>query len=80
MNNRLGSLADNSKGWLSILFLHDRPLFIKTEHKTMQAGAGEMAKWLRTLAAVAEDVGLVPSTHVVIYKHLNSSFRAYDTL
>lgn len=79
MNNRLGTLTDNSKGWLSILFLHDSPLFIKTEHETLQAGAWEMATWLRTLATVAN--GLVPSTYMyVTYKQLNSSLRGYDTL
>ena len=33
----------------------------------MQIGdgeAGEIAQWLRVLAALAEDLGLVPSTHV----------------
>ena len=26
--------------------------------------------WLRTLAALAEDLGSVPSTHMVAYNHL----------
>jgi hypothetical protein len=32
----------------------------------MNLGAGEMAEWLNTLAAIAEDLSSVPSTHKVI--------------
>jgi hypothetical protein len=31
---------------------------------------GEMAWWLRTLVALAEDPGLAPSAHMVVYNHL----------
>lgn len=40
-------------------------------------GAGEMAQWLGVFAALAEDSGLVPSTHMVADSpHSNSSPRA----
>ena len=32
--------------------------------------AGEMTQWLRVLAALAEDVSLVPSIHRMTYNHL----------
>lgn len=32
--------------------------------------AGEVAQWLRALAALAEDMSLVHSTHVVAHNHL----------
>jgi hypothetical protein len=33
--------------------------------KRTKLGAGEMAQWLRALAALAKDPGLVPNTHTV---------------
>jgi hypothetical protein len=38
--------------------------------KTFQiynSGAGEIAQWLREYAALAEDLDLTPSTHIVVY-------------
>jgi hypothetical protein len=32
--------------------------------------AKEMAEWLRALAALPEDLGLIPSTHMVAYNCL----------
>jgi hypothetical protein len=32
--------------------------------------AGEMAQWLRALAALPEDWGSIPSNHKAAYKHL----------
>jgi hypothetical protein len=39
--------------------------------KVVNAGAGEMDQWLKALAALPEDLGSIPSTHVAAY---NSSF------
>lgn len=36
----------------------------KGDPAKVRAGAGEMAERLRALAAVKEDVGLIPSTHL----------------
>jgi hypothetical protein len=33
-------------------------------------GAGEMAQWLRALASLPEDLGLIPSTHIRVHNHL----------
>ena len=33
---------------------------------------GEMAQWLRRLVVLPEDLGLIPSTHVVAQNHLSS--------
>ena len=35
--------------------------------KNMSDGVGEMAQWLRTLAALAEDLSSVPSTYMVAH-------------
>lgn len=59
-------IAHNSKGWPPILFFHDSPLLFKTKSKHIQAGAGELVTWLRALAAVAEDLSLVPSPCMVV--------------
>ena len=34
-----------------------------------EIGAREMAQWLKTVAALAEDVGLIPSTHIAAHCH-----------
>jgi hypothetical protein len=31
------------------------------------SGAGEMAQWLRVHAALAEELGLIPSSHIDAY-------------
>ena len=31
---------------------------------------GEMAQWFRTLVALPEDIGSIPSTHMTAHKHL----------
>ena len=36
----------------------------------LACGAGEKAQWLRALAALSEDPGSVPSTHMVANNHL----------
>jgi hypothetical protein len=36
--------------------------------------AGEIAQWLRTLAVLAEDPGLIPRTHIVVHCHLKLWF------
>jgi hypothetical protein len=38
-------------------------------------GVREMAQWLRALAALAKDLGLVPSTHRVAHNHLILQFQ-----
>lgn len=40
------------------------------EHKKAETGDGEMAWGSRGLAALAEDMGLVPSSHMVAHDHL----------
>lgn len=37
--------------------------------KTFFEGSGEMAPWLRALAALAEDPGVVPKSHMVAQSH-----------
>jgi hypothetical protein len=36
----------------------------------MDLGPGEMAQWLKGLAALAEDLGSIPNTHLVVHNHL----------
>jgi hypothetical protein len=38
--------------------------------RTILKGTGEMARRLRTLAALPEDPGSISSTHVVAHNHL----------
>lgn len=38
-------------------------------------GSGKMAQWLRALAALEEDLGLVPSTHMLVFNHLKLQFH-----
>lgn len=33
-------------------------------------GASKMAKWIRSLTALTEDTGLVPSTHITGHNYL----------
>jgi hypothetical protein len=44
------------------------------------SGAGEMAQWLRALAALPEDLGWIPSTHMVATTICSSSSRGSDAL
>ena len=37
-------------------------------------GAGEMAQWIRVLAALAEDLRSVPSIHITVHKHQQVHF------
>lgn len=39
-------------------------------HKTLDAGVGEISKWLRAPAALAEEWTSVLRTHVKAYNHL----------
>ena len=39
--------------------------------KNTQMGAGEMAQWLRALAALPEVPRSIPSTHMVAHNHLS---------
>jgi hypothetical protein len=43
--------------------------------KEEASGGGEVAQWLRALFALWEDLGLVPSTHMVANNHLYSISR-----
>lgn len=43
-----------------------KPHFLdQIDYKIAQTGAGEMDKWIRTLAALPEDQDTVPITHMV---------------
>ena len=42
----------------------------KLDTKNLQRGAGEMAQWLRALAALPEVLGSIPSNHMVARNHL----------
>ena len=55
----LGSIREEEEG---IMFLTNQ---IKKIHQ-----AGEMAQRLSALAALPEDPGLIPSTHMVAHNHL----------
>jgi hypothetical protein len=37
---------------------------------TMKFRAGEMTQWLGTLSALPENLGSIPSTHMVAHNHL----------
>lgn len=37
--------------------------------------AGKMAQFLRVLASLLKDLGLIPSIHTVIYNHLELHFQ-----
>lgn len=39
-----------------------------------------LAQWLRTLAVLPEEQGLIPSTHRSTNNHFNSSFRGSDSV
>jgi hypothetical protein len=43
--------------------------------KKQGEGAGEMSQWLKALAAVAEDLGSVHSTHMMAYSHPYCQFQ-----
>lgn len=45
------------------------------EWKRHKEGAGDMAQWLKALAALAEDLGLIPRTHVSAHNVCYSSPR-----
>lgn len=53
------------------------PMFQRTNKSQnyIWNAAGEMARWLE--AALAEDLGLVPSTAMGAHHHLNSSSREF---
>ena len=38
-------------------------------------GPGQMTGHLRALAALAEDLDLIPSTHMVVHNHLQLQFQ-----
>lgn len=40
--------------------------------KMLAIGTGNMTRWLRTLSAIAEDPGLVLSTHITAYQSSSS--------
>lgn len=46
----------------------------------MGTGAEVMWPWLRALAAILEDLGLIPRTHVVVQTICNSSLMGHDNL
>ena len=52
----------------------------KEELKLQGAWAGETAQWLKGLAALSEDLGLISSTHMVSLEWSHSSPRECDTL
>ena len=41
----------------------------------MGTRVGEMAQWLRTLAALPEDLDSIPSAHIAAHNHLYPSSR-----
>lgn len=45
--------------------------------KSGSVGVGEMAEWLRALATLVDDLGLIltPSTHMAANKHLEYKFQ-----
>jgi hypothetical protein len=43
--------------------------FGESVHYSILKGAGEMAQWLRALAALPEVLSPVPSTHTVAHMH-----------
>jgi hypothetical protein len=46
---------------------------IKTKYHKL--GDTEVVQWLKAPATLAEYLGLVPSTHVIIINHSNLQFR-----
>jgi hypothetical protein len=45
-------------------------VFIKFMNKYIRLGAGEMAQWLRALAALSEDLDSIPSSHMAAHNCL----------
>lgn len=41
-----------------------------TEFKKLDAGAGEVAQWLRAVAALVWDLGSITSTHIAVHSGL----------
>ena len=50
-----------------MLHPNETDVLIYLHIKNSVVGAGGMAQWLRALAALAEDPGLVPCIHVVAH-------------
>ena len=49
---------------------HAISFFSFIKKKKNQTGAGERAQWLRALAVLPEDSGLIPRTQKAAYDHL----------
>jgi hypothetical protein len=45
-------------------------LSYKCLHEKIRVGAKDIAQWLRIMAAIPENLGLIPSTHRVTQNHL----------
>lgn len=45
-------------------------LYLNVTLKVPEGGAGKRAQWIRIFAALAEDLGLVPSTNMVTHNYL----------
>ena len=43
---------------------------MQSVHETAQERTGEVTQWLRALAALPEDPGLIPSTHITAHNFL----------
>jgi hypothetical protein len=42
-------------------------------------GVGEMAPWLKAQAALSEDLGSIPSTHIMLINVCNPTSRGFNT-
>lgn len=54
-------------GWHQV---HDKSFLLPRGLKDFIYYTGELARWLRVLAALPEDVSSIPSTFIVAYNHL----------
>jgi hypothetical protein len=55
-------------------------LIILSLSKEVKLRAGKVAQWLRALATLPEDLGLILSTHVAAQNHIELQFQESNTL
>jgi hypothetical protein len=55
--------------------MHTFLLYPALKKKTIKQGAGEMSQWLRVLAALPEDPGSIPSTHMIAHNCVYLQFQ-----
>ena len=61
--DHIASCVSPQNFWLvGMIFTNTQSASLKNKDR----GSGEMAEWLRALAALLEDLGSIPSTHMAV--------------